>query len=130
VPPDLTTSAHPDVIVALAARHRLPAVYAFSHIVAVPAGFDTDGTSVPRLLWWWQPPIDGKACRASLSHDFLYRCLSQGRPHPLAPTRRIADKRMYQAALDAGLSHITAWLLWVGVRIGGRSHAKRPTPSV
>ena len=32
--PDLTTSAHGDVIVALAARHRVPAVYAFSYLVA------------------------------------------------------------------------------------------------
>jgi putative tryptophan/tyrosine transport system substrate-binding protein len=34
VAPDLTTSAHGDIIVALAARHRLPAVYAFSYLVA------------------------------------------------------------------------------------------------
>jgi putative ABC transport system substrate-binding protein len=34
VPPDLTTATHADVIVALAARHHLPAVYAFSYIVA------------------------------------------------------------------------------------------------
>jgi putative ABC transport system substrate-binding protein len=33
VPPDLTTAAHGDLIVALAARHRLPAVYAFSYLV-------------------------------------------------------------------------------------------------
>ena len=32
--PDLTTSAHGDVIIALAARHRVPAVYAFSYLVA------------------------------------------------------------------------------------------------
>jgi ABC-type uncharacterized transport system substrate-binding protein len=34
VPPDLTTAAHHDLFVALAAQHRLPAVYAFSYIVA------------------------------------------------------------------------------------------------
>jgi putative ABC transport system substrate-binding protein len=34
VAPDLTTAAHGDLIVALAARHRLPAVYAFSYLVA------------------------------------------------------------------------------------------------
>ena len=34
VVPDLTTAAHGDVIVALAARHRVPAVYAFSYLVA------------------------------------------------------------------------------------------------
>jgi len=34
VAPDLTTSAHGNVIVALASRHRVPAVYAFSYLVA------------------------------------------------------------------------------------------------
>ncbi len=34
VPPDLTTAAHHDLFVALAVQHRLPAVYAFSYIVA------------------------------------------------------------------------------------------------
>jgi putative ABC transport system substrate-binding protein len=33
VPPDVTTAAHADLIVALAARYRLPAVYAFSYMV-------------------------------------------------------------------------------------------------
>jgi len=34
VAPDLTTSAHGNVIVAIAALHRVPAVYAFSYLVA------------------------------------------------------------------------------------------------
>lgn len=34
VPPDLTTASHGKLIVELAARHRLPAVYAFSYLVA------------------------------------------------------------------------------------------------
>ena len=34
VAPDLTTSAHGNVIIALAAQHRVPAVYAFSYLVA------------------------------------------------------------------------------------------------
>jgi putative ABC transport system substrate-binding protein len=34
VAPDLTTSVHGNVIVALAALHRVPAVYAFSYLVA------------------------------------------------------------------------------------------------
>lgn len=90
--------------------------------VTVPAGFDTDGTSVPRILWSWQPPIDGDACRASLPHDYLYRLLAAGTPHPVAPTRRVADKRLYEAARDAGLGRFTAWLMWAGVRLFGRSH--------
>jgi len=34
VPPDTTTLLHRDLVVALAAQHRLPAVYAFRSIVA------------------------------------------------------------------------------------------------
>src|SRR5262249_45620033 len=36
VPPDVTTFAHRDLIIALAARHSLPAVYSFR--VLLPAG--------------------------------------------------------------------------------------------
>jgi putative tryptophan/tyrosine transport system substrate-binding protein len=35
VPPDATTFAHRDLIIALAARHSLPTVYAFRSVVAV-----------------------------------------------------------------------------------------------
>jgi ABC-type uncharacterized transport system substrate-binding protein len=34
VPPDVFTASHGDLIIALAARHRLPAVYAFSSLVS------------------------------------------------------------------------------------------------
>ena len=34
VPPDVFTVTHSDLIIALAARHRLPAVYAFGYLVA------------------------------------------------------------------------------------------------
>ena len=34
VPPDILTATHADLVIALAARHRLPAVYAFGYLVA------------------------------------------------------------------------------------------------
>jgi len=34
VPPDVLTASHGDLIIALAAQHRLPAVYAFSNLVS------------------------------------------------------------------------------------------------
>ena len=46
VAPDLTTAAHGDLIVALAARHRLPAVYAFSYLVAA-GGLMSRGGDAP-----------------------------------------------------------------------------------
>jgi hypothetical protein len=46
------------------------------------------------------------------------------------PTRRIAYKRLFQAALDAPLDRVTACLRWAGVPVGGLSHVKRPPPEV
>ena len=34
VPPDIFTASHGDLIIAMAARHRLPAVYAFGNLVS------------------------------------------------------------------------------------------------
>src|SRR5215204_2230963 len=51
VAPDLTTSVHGNIIVALAARHRLPAVYAFSYLVAAGGlmSYGTDRVAEMRL---------------------------------------------------------------------------------
>jgi hypothetical protein len=38
----------------------------------VPAGFETDGASVPRPLWWLYPPFGGEYDRAAIIHDYLY----------------------------------------------------------
>jgi putative tryptophan/tyrosine transport system substrate-binding protein len=50
VPPDTTTLLHRDLVVALAARHRLPAVYAFRFIVAAGGlmSYNTDLVDVLR----------------------------------------------------------------------------------
>ena len=38
--------------------------------VAVPAGFVTDGASVPRCFWWLFPPV-GRYFLAAVVHDWL-----------------------------------------------------------
>lgn len=40
-------------------------------LIAVPAEFDTDGASIPRLLWWLLDPF-GDYYRAAILHDYLY----------------------------------------------------------
>lgn len=40
-------------------------------LVEVPAGFETDGASVPRAFWAIFPPY-GPYFRAAVVHDFLY----------------------------------------------------------
>jgi putative tryptophan/tyrosine transport system substrate-binding protein len=47
VPPDITTFAHRDLIIALAAQHSLPAVYAF-RLVVLAGGLMSYGTEVKR----------------------------------------------------------------------------------
>jgi hypothetical protein len=39
--------------------------------ITVPAGFETDLASVPRLLWGLIPPY-GRYIRAAIIHDYLY----------------------------------------------------------
>ena len=40
--------------------------------ITIPAGFFSDGQSVPQFLWWFMRP-DGLVRIAALSHDALYR---------------------------------------------------------
>jgi len=41
-------------------------------VFVVPAGFETDGASVPRAAWWLYPPFGGDYDRAAVVHDYLY----------------------------------------------------------
>ena len=40
--------------------------------IVVPGGFETDGASIPRLLWWLYSPW-GSYAKAAVIHDYLYR---------------------------------------------------------
>jgi len=40
--------------------------------IIVPAGFETDGASVPRLLWFLMPPF-GVLLKVAILHDFGYQ---------------------------------------------------------
>jgi hypothetical protein len=86
----------------------------------VPAGFLSDGTSVPRLLWWWEPPW-GRAVRASILHDYLYYRIEIG---TATLTRRQSDLVFHEALLAVGVDRITAKIMWAFVRLFGRSHIK------
>ena len=90
--------------------------------VLIERGFTTDGVSTPRMLWFWIPPFDAKVTRAALPHDYFYTCIQDGCPHPLATTRREADLMLYLACRDAGISLLSCYLIWIGVRLFGRSH--------
>jgi hypothetical protein len=86
--------------------------------ITVPAGYITDGASIPRLLWIFLPSW-GKYSRAAVVHDFLCTLLDRGVPHPCAPTRRDADMIFFEAMGVCQVSLPVRVLLWIGVRIGG-----------
>lgn len=84
--------------------------------ITVPAGFESDGASVPRLFWRLVfPPTDTTALRAAVIHDWIYRT------HPAGWTRAAADDLFYDLLIEDGVPRWRAWLAWSGVRLGGGS---------
>jgi hypothetical protein len=84
-------------------------------VIEVPAGFVTDGASVPRWLWSLLPAW-GSYSRAACLHDFGLHVLSAGRPHPEMPTRLACD-HVFREAMDVcGTPLVIRLLLYAGVR--------------
>lgn len=77
----------------------------------IPAGYSTDFASVPKSLWNILPPI-GKHNEAALLHDWLY--------DNRIGTRKDADKLFLRSMRINGVRWISAQLMYLGVRIGGR----------
>ena len=86
--------------------------------IRVPAGFVSDGPSVPRtpILFWLFGHV-GK--RAAVIHDFLYR-------NALVP-RDVADDIFKEALLVTNKGRFKAFWMHAGVRVGGwNSYESRP----
>lgn len=87
--------------------------------LSVPAGFRSDGASVPRFFWRLVfPPGDALALRAAILHDFIYRT------RPERWSRDEADRLFLAVMILDGVPVWRAYLAWAGVRIGG-GHAWR-----
>lgn len=76
----------------------------------IPAGFITDGASVPRGLWNLFPPF-GKYNKAALLHDYLYQFGTM--------TRAQADWVFLEAMKELGVGFLTRWAMYLSVRAGG-----------
>jgi hypothetical protein len=86
----------------------------------IPAGFQFDGASIPRLLWWWVRPA-GLAFEAACVHDYHYRVQDMD--------KREADALLYEHCCTySGGRWIRAYCVWLGVHLFGgptwRAHAK------
>lgn len=85
----------------------------------VPAGFNTDFASVPRL------PLaflltGGTADRPAIIHDFLYRNGLED--------RKTCDSVFAEAMAATGVPRWRRGLMWAGVRLGGRGAFKEAVP--
>lgn len=79
----------------------------------VPAGFQTDLASVPRLPLVYL--LAGDCAReAAVVHDWLYST------HLV--DRATADAVLREASAVTGVPAWRRWLMWMGVRAGGASH--------
>lgn len=76
----------------------------------IPAGFVTDGASVPRILWNIIPPF-GQYNKAALLHDHLYK--TQKYP------RNVADQLFLDAMAALKVPRMERAAMYSGVRIGG-----------
>lgn len=83
----------------------------------VPAGFETDLASVPRLFWAVFPP-HGKYTRAAVLHDWLY--------HTHLTSRADADGLFLRVMLEHRTRRYRAHLMYRAVRIfGARAWRRR-----
>jgi uncharacterized caspase-like protein len=73
----------------------------------VPAGTETDGASIPRVLWMSHPPFTGKYRPAAVIHD--YYCRTKSRDW------RSTHRTFYFAMLAAGVEDRTAKLMYAAV---------------
>jgi len=93
-----------------------PLIYAseyLNEIITIPAGFDTDLASVPRVpvvyACW-----GGRAHHGAVVHDYLYRVDSK----PVV-SRSDADKIFLEAMAVRGKPFFIRWFMYCGVRLGG-----------
>jgi len=82
-----------------------------AHGVTVPAGFEFDGASSPRIFWTIVPPFK-QTKKAACIHDWLCRNAKN------AEDRKRADKLFHKMLLEAGLNRVRAYAGYLGVRIG------------
>ena len=79
----------------------------------VPAGFQTDFASIPRIFWNILPPI-GPYAQAAVVHDYLYQ---QG-----FVDRKTAELTFLEIMKNDGVNCFVRYLMYAAVRVFGGSH--------
>jgi Protein of unknown function (DUF1353) len=78
----------------------------------VPAGFETDFASVPRVFVWLLPRY-GKYTKAAILHDWLCARVRAG-----TFDRADADGLFRRSMRELGVPFVRRWLMWAAVRWG------------
>lgn len=91
-------------------------------ILTVPKGSTTDFASFPRILHSLISPLNNTIYAATL-HDYLYR--NPDNPAASSVNRSDADRVYYWGMRACGVWGITAIIMYIGVRLGGRLSYKR-----
>lgn len=81
--------------------------------VVIPAGFETNLASTPRIMWPILPPF-GTYTKATILHDFLYT----------TKDRFLADALFRVAMRESGTNYFVRLIMFYAVRIFGGRHAK------
>lgn len=88
--------------------------YPSDEVIRVPAGFETDLASIPRLFWPLLPP-QGRYAKAAILHDWLYVLGPAGD----AAARQRADAIFLEAMAVLGCPAWQRRLIHAAVRLFG-----------
>lgn len=81
-------------------------------IRTIPAGFISDGQSVPRCLWsLLDPPVSALTLEPSVIHDALYKFQWTSRAY--------ADNLYFELLKNNGYALWKCWVVFAGVRLFG-----------
>ena len=96
-----------------------------SVVVTAPAGYETDGASVPRAVWWLLPPF-GSYREAAVIHDYLFEVQKVGGKR-IGVTE--ANMHLLWGMEDLGVSWWKRQAIYRAVQVGGwvsfRKYTKR-----
>lgn len=85
--------------------------------MTIPAGFVTDGASVPKFLWrLCGHPMEAPRIYAAIVHDWLYSGAVAGM------TRSQADGIYRDIMIGCGCGRKRSHVEWLALRLCGRSH--------
>lgn len=79
--------------------------------IIVPAGFETDFASIPRIFWVILPPF-GQYTKAAVVHDFMYK-------EKDSPRREICDAVLLEIMAELNTPWYRKWPIYFAVRCFG-----------